>query len=273
MPVPVGIRQLRLRRRQSRATANASAVRCTSVNLAALIVSFAALGVAMIAAVHAKRSADAAEATAVSSREYADLETARRQDEIEAHASARAALERAEVTVRSRSTDGIPAALTVRNVGPAKARSVRFEPTDAEAVFWAPDQQSIIGATFDLERGESRTSPFTAYAHRPQVIQGVLSWTDGVGDHMETRTIDLLAGDDGPGGGSASDHQLSTAANRAPSRDQRSHLSARFRGRPTPAIGNAFDVYRSVARPPTQARERGGGSAWERSRPCGITGR
>lgn len=178
---------------------NGPAVRCASVELAALIVSFAALGVAMIAAVHAKRSADAAETTALSSREYTDLETARRQDEVEAHTNARAALDRAEITVRSRLTDGIPTALTIRNMGPAPARSVRFEPANAEVVFWAPDQQSIIGATFDLERGESRTAPFTAYAHRPQVIQGVLWWRDGAGDHTEARTIDLLAGGDGTG--------------------------------------------------------------------------
>ena len=146
------------------------------MELAAIIVSFAALGVSMVAAVHAKRSADAAEQSAVASREYTDIEAARRADEV-----------RADVAVTTH-WDANRAFMDVRNFGPGTATDIRVEVGD---VFVERLDRPHILRLQRLGPGQSERSLVFLSLGDPQNFPANLHWLDGSGPRTESSIIEF----------------------------------------------------------------------------------
>ena len=158
------------------------------MELAALLISFTALGVAMIAAVQARRSADAAEESASSSREYTEIEKQRRTDEIEDRRRQQRASQRADVRVGVQpGTSPRTRVLMVTNDGPADAVSLRIEAGTLAGRLQHPD----VLAMGILRTDEARSSViYSGSMTDPPTYPAVVSWIDGAGEEQQ-RTVTL----------------------------------------------------------------------------------
>lgn len=176
-----------------------------------LLVTYAALGVAMINAVIARksaaaaersasaaevsattadRSAGAAERSATASERYTEIEAERRERERQSEMDESAALLRAEVRlfVRHDDTDRLSRFIVLKNRGPADATDVNLEfgtwlarivPVTALREF------AILPA--DEEHSVQFEPSSQVHGSYPVSV----NWTDGAGEHTQTTTLHL----------------------------------------------------------------------------------